>query len=127
MQVQRTVSLAAPMMQVWQAVTDPRQLSRWMGLDIDLEPRLGARGTVRGPGGQMRMARVTELCHGKRYAFRWWPVGPGGGRDRATEVLFELSADEKGTRLLVVERRAQPATPAMAADAWHGDTQLVDA
>ena len=97
--VERSVDLPAPPEEVWEAVTDSEQLSRWFGGDVELDPRPGGGGRFV-DGGSARRARVDEVEDGRRLAFRWWPEDGDGP---VTRVELVLEPSPVGTRLVVVE------------------------
>jgi uncharacterized protein YndB with AHSA1/START domain len=115
----REVTFPVPATTLWDALTDPAAVSRWIGADVDWELTPGGRARFRhGPDGD-RAGRVDAVEPQRRLSFRWWPEA-----DRAdeSEVSYELEPTDEGTRLTVTERRVTtapaeasgPATPAEA-------------
>ncbi len=108
--VERVVTLPFTRSEVWAALTEPEQLSSWLGLAIDIELRPGGRVVVTGAGGDRWLGLVERVEEPARLAFRWWPdprdtesPGAAGGR---TRVEFELDEVRDGTRLRVAESQA---------------------
>ena len=109
--VERVVTLPFTRAEVWAALTEPEQLSSWLGLAIDIELRPGGRVVVTGAAGERRLGLVENVEEPTRLAFRWWPdprdtatagvVDPG-----RTRVEFELDEVGDGTRLRVAESQA---------------------
>jgi uncharacterized protein YndB with AHSA1/START domain len=97
--VERTVDLPAPPEEVWEAVTDAEQLSRWFADDVELDARPGGRGRFV-DGDEARRARVDEVEPARRLAFRWWPEDGDGP---VTRVELVLEPCPEGTRLVIVE------------------------
>lgn len=105
--VERRVDLPSAPPRVWEALTDPREISAWFGAEATIEPRRGGRATFRWADGRERGGVVEAADPGHALAFRWLPferspegerrmVGPG-----RVEFLLEPSGD--GTRLTVRE------------------------
>jgi uncharacterized protein YndB with AHSA1/START domain len=109
----REVTFPVPATTLWDALTDPDAVSRWIGADVDWELMPGGRARFRhGPDGD-RAGRVDAVEPGRRLSFRWWPEAD---RSDESEVSYELEPTDDGTRLTVTERRVTtaPATPAKA-------------
>jgi uncharacterized protein YndB with AHSA1/START domain len=97
--VERCVEVAAPAAEVWEAVTDPDQLSQWLGIDVQMEVHPGGAARFDGPDGR-RLGQVEEVVPRKRLAFCWWP-SPGFGRTSRVEI--DLDEVEAGTAVRVTE------------------------
>ena len=96
--IRRETVLPADRDAAWTAISDPRELERWLADEIELEIRAGAEGTLRWAGGEQRSAVVEEVEARRRVVLRWWE------RD-GEESLVELTLDDvpDGTRLTVIE------------------------
>jgi uncharacterized protein YndB with AHSA1/START domain len=103
-EVTREVVLPAPPDEVWEALTDPRQLEEWFANEVELELRPGGAGAFRWDDGETRLATVEEVEEGRRYAFRWSDEEGGD----ASSVELALEPVEEGTRVVVTET---PITP----------------
>ncbi len=90
--------LAAPPPRVWQALTDPAILARWL-MPSDFEPRVGKRFTFVPDCPTSWEGNVTcevlELVPGERMVWSWQT----SGMEQPTHVVFELSPSGSGTRL----------------------------
>lgn len=103
--IERSVLLDADPDEVWQAITDPHQLSSWFGALVDLDVRPGGTGRFVSDEGEVRDAVVVRVDPGRHVTFQWWPVGERrAGAPATTRVSFDLEATDGGTRLTVVER-----------------------
>ena len=114
--VEREITIPAPVVEVWPAVTRSDELSRWFGADVQLEIRPGGRGVFRWADGTERAVVVEAVEPGRRLAFRWLPFqrtreGEAVGVP-VTRVEITLEAVPEGTRVRVLE---QPAFAARAA------------
>lgn len=96
--VNLTQHFAAPIQEVWQAITDRRMLAVWL-MENDFEPRLGARFSLRradpilGWRGWVE-CEVIELRPPTRMVWSW-----SDGRGITSHVVFELEEERTGTRL----------------------------
>lgn len=80
--------------QVWQMLTDNKKIHRWFaGLQMEKPGKDGYMTFDMGHGNFEKMA-ITDYEEKKRLGFEW-------GKDH---VLFELTPEEGGTRLQLVEK-----------------------
>jgi uncharacterized protein YndB with AHSA1/START domain len=108
--VTREVVVEASPAEVWPALTDPGELSRWFGAAVALDARPGGRGVFRWPDGTERSAVVEAVEVAHRLAFRWLPFQRTETGEvvpvPATRVEITLEEVPEGTRVRVVERAA---------------------
>lgn len=103
--VERSVVLDASPEEVWDALTDPHQLSSWFGALVDLDVRPGGTGRFVSDDGEVLDAVVVAVEQARHVTFQWWPVSGGrAGGPSTTRVSFDLEPVGKGTRLTVIER-----------------------
>ena len=105
----------APIENVWRAITDPRELARWL-MDNDFEARLGARFTLRRlepvPGWRGWVeCEVIELQAPTRMVWSWCDGAEPG---TASQVTFELRREGAGTWLTVRHLGEEPELTAKA-------------
>jgi uncharacterized protein YndB with AHSA1/START domain len=88
-----------PIDEVWQAITDPAVIARWL-MDNDFEARVGKRFTLRRASdvwtGVIR-CEVLELAPPHRMVWSWAAGDEPEGRP--SRVVFELRAEGTGTVL----------------------------
>lgn len=118
--IEREVTLPTSIEEAWALVSQPDELSTWLGDDVELSPAPGAPGLVVDPDGTRRRLLVEEADVGTRLAWRWWRDGedPTTG---ASRVEITLDPTPAGTRVRVVERPLRPATELRAhaaVDRW---------
>ena len=107
-QIERDITIAAPVDRVWELITRPEHLGRWFGdagAEIDLRPggemalRWTEHGTARG--------RVERVEPKSVFSYRWAPFKDPSGEEptagNSTLVEFTLEPEGDGTRLRVVE------------------------
>jgi uncharacterized protein YndB with AHSA1/START domain len=118
-QVEREVLLPASPARVWEALSDPDQLSAWFGADASIDLRPGGRARFRWPDGTERTATVETAEEPRLLVFRWLPFELDHGEARLTgvgRVRIALEPHEGGTLLRVTESGA----PAGADDSREG-------
>jgi uncharacterized protein YndB with AHSA1/START domain len=91
--VTRELELDARPEEVWEALTDPGELSEWFANDVELDPEPGGEGIFRWDDGDVRHAVVEEVIPLERFAFTW----------EDSRVVIELEEIPCGTRVTVVE------------------------
>lgn len=94
--ISRTTVVPSGLARTWEAVSEPAQLSRWLGVPVAVEVRPGAVGTA-----GARVVQVEEVEPGRRLSFSWWAVGDGGEPPSRVAVVVEPAVD--GTRVTVEE------------------------
>ena len=96
--VRRTVELDCSADELWHLVTDASGLGEWLGRDVELDPRPGARGRLLDDDGSVRHLLVREVVDGRRFGFSWWAED----RSDATDVSFTIEPAERGGSQLTV-------------------------
>lgn len=107
--VRRSIEIAASVDRVWRIVTEPDQISRWLG-DTELSGRgAGAVGTVSWPDRGAIPLRVEHVDPPSRITYRWCnddalaEVAPRFDAETSTVFTFTLQERPGGTLLTVVE------------------------
>jgi uncharacterized protein YndB with AHSA1/START domain len=99
--IERQMTFPAPREDVWAAITQPEQISKWFGTQAELDLRAGGEGVFRWNDIEVRVT-VEEVSPPSRFSYRWEPSQtPSGGP--TTLVEFELEEIAGGTRLSLVE------------------------
>jgi uncharacterized protein YndB with AHSA1/START domain len=96
-EVRRETTFTSDPDEVWHAISDERELERWLGEQVELD-------SVDSEGDEER-----------RVAFTW--TRPG---DEESRVELTVLPDAVGSRLIVVERLGAGTGPAASAAAWTG-------
>ena len=97
--------------ELWEALTDERLLSEWLGDEVELEPVEGGPLRIR-DGDSEREGTVTRVEDERSLTFEWELPGRG-----LSEVELTVDAVAGGSRLVVVER-AIAGTVALTGVAW---------
>lgn len=117
--VERTVTLPTDLEEAWTLLTDPDDLTGWLGAEVDLEPTPGRPGTVVDHDGTRRHLVVDEVEVGRRLTWRWWVDGDDAP---ASAVEVSLTPTLDGTLVTVTERLVSAgsaqASAATVAEAW---------
>jgi uncharacterized protein YndB with AHSA1/START domain len=99
--------------EVWAAFTEPPSIARWLFADAVLEPGVGGRAEFRWSENQASVGHVLAWEPPALLELTW------NEQDRQSVVRVEISADGRGT-LLVLEHRQVPADSAIGLGAgWH--------
>jgi uncharacterized protein YndB with AHSA1/START domain len=110
--IRREVLLPASPGEVWEALTDGKQVSEWFGAEVEMESRLGGRVRFRWRDGAERGAVIEALEADRLLVLRWLPFekdAEGKTRRRpGTQVRFTLGRREGGTLLVVQETLPMP-------------------
>jgi uncharacterized protein YndB with AHSA1/START domain len=111
--IRRQIQLPAAPAEVWVALTDADDVSRWFGAEVEMSPRLGGQVRFRWPDGVERGAVIEALETDRLLVLRWLPFyRDAEGRTRrrlATTVRFTLGPRNDGTMLVVEETLPTPA------------------
>jgi uncharacterized protein YndB with AHSA1/START domain len=99
-EVTRELVLDAPPEEVWEALTDARQLEEWFANEVELTAERGGTGRFSWDDGEVRRALVEEVEVGRRLVFRWRAEEAPLEETRVEFVLEDVPA---GTRLIVTE------------------------
>jgi uncharacterized protein YndB with AHSA1/START domain len=112
MEVTREIVLQEEPAEVWEALTEPKQLEQWFATEVELDARPGGIGVFRWGNGEERRAVVQDVDPERKLALRF-------DDDGAVEIALEPIPD--GTRVVVTES-APSFAPALGlralASAW---------
>jgi uncharacterized protein YndB with AHSA1/START domain len=112
--IRRQIVMPVSPERLWEALTDPDEMSGWFGAQVEWDLEEGGPARFRGDDGSERVGVVEAVRPGRHLRFRWWPAAEGGGAGGAagagnegdvSEVSYVLEPAEEGTRLTVQERR----------------------
>ena len=122
--IRRQIVMPVSPERLWDALTEPGQLAKWFGADVEWELREGGSARFRRDDGTERAGRVEAVRPGRHLRFRWWPAEPPASDPAAgcgpehdppgdpeddveSEVSYLLEPIDEGTRtrLTVQERQ----------------------
>lgn len=127
--IEKSITIAAPVERVWEALTDHRQFGSWFRVALDQPFAIGtpSTGHMTYPGYEHVpwTAEIVEITPPERFVYRW-PTGgePGIGSPPPewTTVTFTLTPVDGGTRVTVVEDGFDRVPEARRADAVRQNT-----
>ena len=103
--VEREIKLPNSPEEVWRAVVDPARLGEWLGGELEVTVRAGARGRFRSRDGVARRVVVLGVDDGEELSFAWWPETAAGS---SSTVTITVALDATGGSVVRVrETRAQ--------------------
>jgi uncharacterized protein YndB with AHSA1/START domain len=111
-EVRRETTLPSDPDDVWHAISDERELERWLGEEVELEPVEGAEVRVV-TDGEERSGQVEEVDYGSRLVFTWARPGEDSSR-----VELTVLPHPDGARLVVVESAPATVGPMASAAEW---------
>jgi uncharacterized protein YndB with AHSA1/START domain len=122
--IEREVFIAAPPETVFRFLIDPELMSRWIGIEHDIDPRAGGSFRVEVSPGNVARGTYTEVAPFRRVAFTWgWDSSdPALGLETlqpgASLVEIELEPIEGGTLLRLRHSRLPDGMSTIHRDRW---------
>lgn len=103
-EIRRELVIDAPIEKVWDALTDPGQLSQWFGDIAEVDLRPGGRARFGWSEYESVSEAVVETVERPlRFSFRWEAVEGMSLEEASTLVQFDLEPAGGKTRLRMVE------------------------
>jgi len=110
-----TERIAAPPAVVFEFLVNPEKMLRWIGTDLDVEPRPGGKFWLNATGTDIASGRYLEVDPPRRVVFTWGWEGSEAVPPGSSTVTFTLSPDDDQT-ILELRHDGLPA----GADDDHG-------
>jgi len=101
---ERTLSIAAKPETVWEFFVDPDKLTRWKGMNADLDPRPGGSYHCEVIPGHTARGEYVELDPPHRIVFTWGWDGEENVPPGSSTIEVELTPEGDGTNLRFVHR-----------------------
>lgn len=118
--IEKRITIAARPEEVFAFFTDPVKMLRWIGTDVELDPRVGGVFRVVPNRVDVIAGKYLEIDPPHRVVFSWGYEGDGHGVPAGSSVVeVSLRAVERGTEVVLVHR----ALPDDAIDAHEGGWQ----
>lgn len=103
--IEREIRIDAPPAAVFEFLTDPAKMVRWMGTEAVLEQWPGGRYCVNVSGHERVIGEVLEILPARRLVVSWgWEDGSLPLRPGQSTVEISLEPDGEGTRLRLTHR-----------------------
>jgi len=118
--ITRRLTLKSPLEKVWQAITDPVQMSQWFGDTADFELQKGHEGWLGWEQHGQFALRIEAVEPMTYFAWRWMRhPDEAFAESQSTLVEWHLTAQpDGGTELSLIESGFK--TPESRADNVHG-------
>jgi uncharacterized protein YndB with AHSA1/START domain len=105
----KTIHIDAPPEVVFEFLTNPAKLTRWLGLRAELEPRPGGIFRVDPNTRDVIRGTYLEVVPPSRVVFTWGWEEPGREVPAGSSTVeIELEREGKGTRLQLTHRNLPP-------------------
>lgn len=130
--IEKEIVLKAPLSRVWRAISEAEQFGAWFKADmtgVKFEPGKRAIGKMTYPGfeGHPFEIVVDRIEPERLFSFRWHPYGIDSNYDYSnepmTQIEFELSEVEGGTKLVVTESGFDSIPLARRAEAFRMNSE----
>jgi uncharacterized protein YndB with AHSA1/START domain len=99
--IERVLILPVSQDDLWEAITNPAEVSEWFGAQVDWDLSPGGKVHTRDDSGAEREGRIDAVETGRFLRFNWWPTDD---RSQESEVTYELEPNDEGSLLTVTER-----------------------
>ena len=120
---ERTIEIDASPETVWEFFVDPSKLTRWMGIDAELETRPGGIYRCNVIPGHTALGEFVEVDKPRRVVFTWgWDANEGVPPGSST-IEVELAPEGNGTSVRFVHKNL-PSAEAVASHAQGWDHYL---
>ena len=128
-EVERSVRIEAPLDDVWRSLTEPDELSTWLGGEVDLDRPIGpgAAGRLVEDDGAVRHLLVTAHEPGRLVRWHWWRETAEGGEGELSSVEIVLTPDAGATIVRVVEVVARSGASAAASPGFSSADAAMEA
>ncbi len=105
----KEIYIEAPPELVFEYLTDPKKMIRWMGLSAELEPKPGGLYRLDPNGRDLIRGSYLEVVPYSRIVFTWGFEEPGHAvPPGSSAVEITLEPKEKGTLLRLIHRELPP-------------------
>lgn len=104
----KEVFIEAPPSVVFQFLTDPQKMIRWMGIRAEIDPRPGGLYWLDPNGRDVIRGEYMEVIPERRVVFTWGWANPSEGLAAvpagSTRVEIDLEPENEGTRVRLTHR-----------------------
>jgi uncharacterized protein YndB with AHSA1/START domain len=107
---------AALPMDLWDALTSPARMRRWLGAEVSIEARSGGAVRLRWQGTDEMHGVITAFEPGRLLEYTWNEAALGV----KSLVRFELRPEGAGTVLILAHTRVPADQAAGFGAGWHG-------
>jgi len=105
----KEIFIEAPPSVVFQFLTDPAMIIRWMGIQAEIDPKCGGMYRLHLNGREAILGEYLEVVANTRLVFTWgWEKSWHSISAGSTRVEIDLQPDGKGTRARLSHRQLLP-------------------
>ena len=105
----KEIFIEAPPSVVFQFLTDPTKIIRWMGIRAEMDPNCGGVYRLHLNRREVILGEYLEVVADTRLVFSWeWESPSHGISAGSTRVEIDLEPDGKGTRARLSHRQLLP-------------------
>src|SRR5262245_37252807 len=110
--VEREIVIAAKPEVIWELITDPKKIVRWMGKTASFDLKPGGNYRIEVIPDNIATGEFLEILPPRRLVYTWgWEKGNSAVAPGSTTITFELIPQDHGT-LLRFSHRDLPTTAA---------------
>jgi uncharacterized protein YndB with AHSA1/START domain len=99
---ERTLTIDASPETVWEFLVDPEKAKRWMGIDMDLDPRSGGIYRCNVIPGHTAKGEFITVDKPNKLIFSWGWEGNEGVPPGSSTIEIDLAPDDGGTSVRFV-------------------------
>jgi uncharacterized protein YndB with AHSA1/START domain len=118
----KEIYIEAPPSVVFQFLTDPAKMIRWMGIQAEIDPTPGGIYRLDPNGRDVIRGEYLEVIPDSRVVFTWGFEKPSPGMPAvlagSTKVEIDLQAEGKGTRVRLTHHLLRPEAGERHALGW---------
>jgi uncharacterized protein YndB with AHSA1/START domain len=116
--------IAAPIVRVWRAITEPDEIARWLGATVAHDARVQGRMRVNWEGSYLAGGQILAFDPPHVVEFEWDTLPE---RDSDSVVRFELREVSGGTELTLTHRDMPPFDAPLNGAGWHAHLDALKA
>jgi uncharacterized protein YndB with AHSA1/START domain len=116
---ERTLTIDAAPETVWEFFVDPEKLTRWKGMNANLEPRPGGMYRCEVIPGHIALGEYVELDKPNRLVFTWGWEGNDGVPPGSSTIEVDFVSEGNGTSLHFVHHLMSAEAVASHAEGWN--------
>jgi uncharacterized protein YndB with AHSA1/START domain len=109
--------------EVWDALTQPAPMSRWLGAEVTIQAEPGGAVQLRWPGGEQMTGTILRCIPPRLLEYSW----KESEEEPESVVTFEVSPAGSGALLVLEHRRIDPGEIVGLGAGWHGHLDALGA
>ncbi len=123
----KEIFIEAPPPVVFQLLTDPTKIIRWLGIRAEIDPKCGGTYRLHLDGREVILGEYLEFVADTRLVFTWGSEQPCYSIPAgSTTVEIDLEPDGKGTRARLSHRQVLPLSPSRKPRLWQVRPEMLE-